>query len=142
MVDDQILLADRRKTVAAMVANALGIARIVGHEFEIGPVEPGELRKIVERQHAVDQEDFVVGDRQRALHKAAQLDRHGGVELEPDHRTAAALLQRGLVQPHEIFGLFLDFDFANRGWRGRRPVPSPYSRGKAGRCAARSPPRA
>ena len=39
MVDDQILLPDGRETVAAVIANALGIARIVGHEFEIGTVE-------------------------------------------------------------------------------------------------------
>ncbi|MGY4409640.1 hypothetical protein ACVWW4_001376 [Bradyrhizobium sp. LB7.1] len=30
------------------------------------------------------------------LHEAAQLLRHLGVDLEPDHRPAAAALQRGL----------------------------------------------
>ena len=44
MVDDEVLLPDGGKAVAAVVADALGIARIVRHEFEIGPVEPGELR--------------------------------------------------------------------------------------------------
>ena len=77
-MDDQILLPDGGEAIAAMVADALGIARIVGHEFEIGPVEPGELGQIVERQHAVDQEHLVVGDRQRALHETAQLRRHRG----------------------------------------------------------------
>ena len=111
------------KAVAAMIADALGIARIVGHEFEIGPVEPGELGQIVERQHAVDQEHLVVGDRERALHEAAQLRRHLGVELEPDHRPAPALFERGLVQPHQIFGLFLDFDFGiANGAEGALPL--------------------
>ncbi len=111
MVDDQILLPDGGEAIAAVVADALRIARIVRHEFEIGAVELGELRQIVEREHAVDQEHLVVGDRQRALHEAAQFRRHRGVELEPDHRAAPALLERGLVQPHQVFGLFLDFNF-------------------------------
>ena len=63
------------------------------------------------RQHAVDQEHFVVGGGQRALHEAAQLLRHLGFDLEPDHRAAPAALQRGLEQADEILGLFLDFEF-------------------------------
>ena len=43
--------------------------------------------------------------------KAAQLLRHLGFDLEPDHRSAAAALQRGLEQADQIFGLFLDFEF-------------------------------
>ncbi len=44
MVDDQILLADRCETIAAVITDTLGIARIVGHKFEIGTIESGELR--------------------------------------------------------------------------------------------------
>ena len=76
MVDDQVLLPDGGEAVAAMVADALGIARIVRHEFEIGPIEARELRQLVERQHAVDQEHLVVGDGERALHESAQFGRH------------------------------------------------------------------
>ena len=86
------------------------MARHVRGEFEIGPVEPGELRELVHGEHAVDQEHLVVGGRQRVLHEAAQLLRHLGVDLEPDHRPAAAALQRGLEQADEVFGLFLDFE--------------------------------
>ena len=111
MVDDQVLLPDGGEAIAAVLANALGIARVIGHEFEVGPVEPGELRQFVERQHAVDQKDLVVGDRQRALHEAAQFRRHRGVDLQPDHRSAPAPLERGLEQPHQVLGLFLDFHF-------------------------------
>ena len=123
MVDDQVLLPDGGKAIAAVVADALGIARIVRHEFEVGPVEPGELREIVERKHAVDQEHLVVGDRERPLHEFAQLGRHGALELKPDHRTAAALFERGLVEAYEVFRLFLDFHFRSRGSVGRRPAP-------------------
>ena len=43
--------------------------------------------------------------------KCAQLFRHRGFDLEADHRAAAAALQRGLEQAHQVFGLFLDFEF-------------------------------
>ena len=39
VMDDDVLLPDRREAVAAVVADALGKARIVGHEFEVGPVD-------------------------------------------------------------------------------------------------------
>ncbi len=57
------------------------------------------------------QKDLVVGDAKRALHEAAQFLRHRLLDFEPDHRAAAAALEHGLEQAHEIFGLFLDFDF-------------------------------
>ena len=38
MVDDEILLPDRGEAIAAVIAHALGIARRVRHEFEVGPV--------------------------------------------------------------------------------------------------------
>ena len=90
-----------------------GKARIVGHEFEVGPVERDELRQLVERQHAVDEEDLVVGDtRARCCTKRRSAVRHRGIDLEPDHRAAAAALERGLEQAHQVFGFFLDFDVA------------------------------
>ena len=111
VVDDEILLPDRREAIAAMIADAVGIARRIGHEFEIGPVEAGDLPHLVERQHAVDAEHAVVGDAERALHEAPQFGRHRRLDVEPDHRSAAAPLERGLEQPHQIFGFFEDFDF-------------------------------
>ena len=111
VMDDQVLLPDRREDIAAMIAHPFGMARHIGREFEVGPVEPRQLRQFVHRQHAVDQQHLVVGGGQRALHEGAQLFRHRGFDLEPDHRPAPPPLQRGLEQPHQIFGLFLDFQF-------------------------------
>src|SRR6185437_7843020 len=111
VMDDQILLPDGGEAIAAMIADTLGIARIVGYEFEIWAVEPGELGKIVERQHAVDHEYFVVGHGQGALHETAQFRRHRGTQFQPNHRATPALLERSLIEPHQIFGLFLDFNF-------------------------------
>src|SRR3954454_4650618 len=98
MVDNQVFLPDRRKTISAVVANALREARIVGDKFEVGPVEhAGELRQLVERQHSVYQEHLVVAARQRALYKAAEFHWHRGFELEPNDRPASPPLKRGLV---------------------------------------------
>ena len=73
VMDDQVLLPDRGEAIAAMLADALGKARIVGHEFEIGPIDGGELRQLGEREHAVDHEHLVLGHRERAPHEAAQV---------------------------------------------------------------------
>jgi len=111
MVDDQVFLPDGGKDVAAVVAHAFGIARHVRGEFEVGPIEPCQLRQLVHGEHAVDEEHFVVGGRKRALHEGAQLFRHLGFHFEMDHRSAAPPLQRGLEQANEVFGFFLDFEF-------------------------------
>ncbi len=44
--------------------------------------------------------------------EGAQALGHRRFDFEPDHRAAAAALQRRLEQPHEILGLFLDHDVA------------------------------
>src|SRR5262245_15228959 len=111
MVDDQVFLTNGRETVARMVANALGITRVVRHKFEVGPIEPYELRQLIERQDAIDQENFVVSTSQGALHESTQLHRHGGFELETDHRSAPSALEHRLEFAHEILGLLLDLDF-------------------------------
>ncbi len=111
MLDDEVLLADRRKAVAAMIADAFGKARIIGNEQQIGPVDRDHFLQVVERQHAVDQERLVVAHRHRSLHEAPQIFRHRLFEFEPDHRSAAATLQHGFERAHEIFRFFLDFDF-------------------------------
>ena len=111
MMDDQVLLADRCEDVAAMVADALGMARHIGHKFEVGPVEPRQLRQLVHGEHAVDQQHLVVSGRERPLHEGAQLFRHVGFDLEPDHRSVPPPLQRGLEQAHQVLGLFLDLEF-------------------------------
>src|SRR5689334_5299782 len=100
MVDDEILLPDRRQAIAAMIAHAPGIAWRVRLEFEVGPIETGDLPHLIECQHAVDGEYAVIGHTERALHEAPQLNRHGCFDVEPDHRSAAAPLERGLEQPH------------------------------------------
>ena len=83
----------------------------VGNEFKIGPVEPRQLRQLVHRQHAVDQQNLVVGGGKRALYESAQFLRHFGFDFEPDHGSAPPPLQRGFEQADQILRLFLDFEF-------------------------------
>ena len=110
MVDDEVLLPDRGEAVAGMFADALGKTGIVGHEFEIGTVDRGELRHLREREHAVDHEHLVLGHRRApAARSGADPSRHRRVELEPDDRAAPAALEHGLERAHQVFGFFLDF---------------------------------
>src|SRR6185369_4718173 len=110
MVDDEILLADGGEAIPAMVADATGIPRGVGHEFEIGTIETRELCHLVERKYTVDLEYAIVGGTERTLHEALQFGGHQRLDIEPDHRPAAAALERSLEQPHQILGLFEDFE--------------------------------
>ncbi len=90
MMDDKVLLANCRETIAGLLADALGKSRIVGHEFKIRAIELGKLRELHQRQRAVDQNHFVIGGRKRALDKAPQLRRHRGFHLQPNNRSAPA----------------------------------------------------
>ena len=115
MVDDHILLPDGREAIAAVIADAAGIARRVGLEFQIRAVEIGDLAHLVECKHAVHGEHAVVGNCERALHEAPQFDRHSRLDVEPDHRTAPPPFERGFEQPHQVFGFFENFDFGVAG---------------------------
>src|SRR5262249_50829566 len=110
MVDDEVFLTNGCETVASMIADALGITRIVRHEFEIRTIQTHELRQFVERQHTVNQENLVVGASKRPLYESAQLHRHGRFELEADDRSAPSALEEGFELAHQIFGLLLDLD--------------------------------
>ena len=76
VVDDEILLLDREKTIAAIVADALGKARIVGLELQLRPVETDEFGKIVQGQHSIEDKNFLfddvefLGDEARAAPRA------------------------------------------------------------------------
>ena len=112
MMDRQILLPDGGETVAAIVAHALGKARIIRLELEIGAIDRDDLRQLVERQHTLVDEGLVRPDVELPGDEAAQGFRHLGIEFEPDDRPAATTLQRGFIEEHQILGLFLDLEIA------------------------------
>ncbi len=59
MVDEDVLLADRREAVAAMLADAFGEARIERPELQVRPVLIDDGRKVVQPE----QREFVGDDR-------------------------------------------------------------------------------
>ena len=111
MMNDQVLLPDRGEHIAAVIAHAFGMARNVGHEFEVGPVEPCQLRQLVHGQDAIHQQHFVVRGRQRPLHECTQLGRHRRFDFKADDGAATATFQGGFEQANQIFRLFLDLQF-------------------------------
>ena len=100
------------EAVAVVVADALGIARRIGRELQVRPVDGDKLREIVQGQQAVDQEDLVGRHGQRLGDELAQAFRHRRLDLEADHRAAAAALERALEEADQVLGLFLDLDVA------------------------------
>ena len=95
-----------------IVAYALGIARYVGLELQVRPVDLANLGGVGEAEKALDLEGVGGGRAQPLRDLAAQRARHLLFDLEPDHLTAPPLAQRRLVFDHEVRGLVVDFDFA------------------------------
>ncbi len=112
MMDEQILGADRRKAIAAEIADAFGKARDIGLELQIRALFDDELPGVADAQQMIDQHQFgalqflFVGD------EAAQILGHRGAAFHMDDRAAAPALEQGFEQAHEVFGFFLDFDVA------------------------------
>ena len=71
-----------------------------------------DLGDLVERQRPGQHADAVGRHAELAGDEVAQFVRHLAVELDADHRTAAAALQRRLEEADQILGLFLDLDIA------------------------------
>ena len=113
-MDDDVLGADGGEAVAGEIADALGKARVVGRELEVGPIVDDHRLDVADVEHAVELEDVhdLAGDLELVEQEVAQLARHVGVERDRDQVAAAAALQRALVEQHEIFGLLVDLDVA------------------------------
>src|SRR5690606_18123290 len=111
-MDDDVLLADGRETIASMLADAFGKARVVGHELQVVARYGNDLGYLVERQWPVEHADPIARHAKLAGHEIPQFLRHAIVELDADHRAAPAALERRLEEPHEIFRLFLHLDVA------------------------------
>ena len=104
--------ADRREAVAAMIANALRKAGVERLEFEVRPLVQDEQAGIGIADEARTGDDDIVADLQLLGDEFAQRRRTGGVDLHADHHAAPPPLQRGLEQPDQVLGLFLDLDIA------------------------------
>ncbi len=112
VMNGEVFLLDRQETVAAIIAHALGKARIVGLELEIGPVQRHEFGEIVEREHPVDLKRFIRRHVQFIGDERTQRLRHVGRDFEANDGAPAATFQRRLEEEHQILGLLLDFQIA------------------------------
>ncbi len=121
VMDDDVLLAHGGEAVAVELADALGEAAVERLEQQVRPVADDELRGVGERQQAVLDEDGVLADLELLDDELLQPVGHRRFELEADHVTAAAALQRRLERAHQILGFFLDLDVTVAQHAGRRP---------------------
>ena len=112
MVDQDVLRPDGRETVAAVVADALGIARLEGLEFQLRAVGRDELRQLGHAQKAVYQDHVLRLGVQAMQDEIPQFRRHGRLDFYPHHQAQPTLLEHLLELAHQVFGLFLDFHIA------------------------------
>ena len=96
VVDDHVLFADGGKAVSGVFADAFGKSRIVRLEAQIVARRLGDLGQRIERQKAGQHGDAVFRNAEFADDEMAQLQRHFRIDLDADHRTTPAALQRGL----------------------------------------------
>src|SRR5712691_1358135 len=93
MMDDDVLLPDRGEAIAAVIADALGKARIVRREDEIGALVGDQLRGVVETEYARRREHIGRGGVEVLAQKAPQIRGHPCIDREVDDMAAAAPLQ-------------------------------------------------
>ncbi len=112
MMDNQILVADGGEAITAEIADALGEARIEGHELEVREIIHDQFVDVGDAENAVDAEDVGFLHAGLSGHESAQRIGNAGIELKADDVAAAPPLQRAFEHAHQVFGLFFDFDVA------------------------------
>src|SRR5689334_15339839 len=112
MVDDDVLLADGGKAIAAVIADAFGKARNIGLVLQVAPLIEDKLVEVGESQHMIDDDKVLLIEVELIGDEGAQIVGHRARALHVDDGTAATALQQSLEQKHQIFGFFLDFDIA------------------------------
>ncbi len=111
-MDDDVLLPNRGKAVAAEIADALGKTCVVGREDQIRALVDNQLLGVVEPENAVGREHVAARGVELFHQKPAQILRHRRVDREQDHVAAPTALQRRLEVTDEILGFFLKLDLA------------------------------
>src|SRR5918996_5666255 len=131
MVDDDVLLADRREAIALMLANAFREAADERLEFEIGPVGDDQLVSVGKPDQALLHEALALGHLELLHDKALEPSGHRRFDLEPDDRAAAPALQRRFEEAHQILRLLLHLDIAVAQHAERALASHPIARKQA-----------
>jgi hypothetical protein len=110
VVDNDILLPNRRKAIPAEISDAFGKARIIGREDEVGALVDDQLLGVIEAEDALGRK-YVPGRRIELFHQEApQVGRHCRIDREEDGMTAPPPFQRRLEESDQILGFLLDLD--------------------------------
>src|SRR5580704_11187509 len=110
MVDNDVLLSNRRKAIPAEISDAFGKARIIGREDEVGPLVDDQLLSVIEAENAIGRK-HVRRRRIEFFHQEApQVGRHCRIDPEEDGMTAPPSFQRRLEETDQILGFLFDLD--------------------------------
>ncbi len=110
MVDQDVLLADSRETVAAVIADPLGEARLEQFELQVRPVGGDQLAELGQAQYAIHQHHVLRLGAEALDDETPQFRLHGGLDLDAHDEPQPPLLQQRLELAHQILGLFLHLD--------------------------------
>ena len=140
MMDDDVLLPDRGEAIAAEIADALGKARVVGREDEVGPLVDDELLRRSPSPSSPSSANTSSAATLELLDQETRADRRASRASTlrrmtlPRRRRFSALS----IEPHQVFGLFLDLDLAVAQDAEHALPDHARSRGTAGRETGRS----
>ena len=113
VMDDDVLLPDRRETVAAEFADALREARHIRRKNQLRPlVADDQPARVVKPQNARSREHVRRAGGEMLAEEPSQIGRHTGIDREMDDMAAPSPLQRGLEQADEVLRLLFDLDLA------------------------------
>ena len=104
---------DRGKAIAAVIADALREARLVGREHQVRPLVDDELLGVGKAQDAVDDEHVIVGHQLELVDdEVAQILGHRGFDLSGSRVPRRRRLSAVSNSADQVLGLFLDLDVA------------------------------
>ena len=112
VVEQHVLLADRREHVAVMVLHTLRHAGREGGPLQVAAAVQHQFLQIGDADHALDLNHLIGADAKFLHDQRAQAFGRAGGDLHADHLTPAAAFQRGLEFAHKVLGLVLDLDVA------------------------------
>ena len=112
VMQQHVLLADRRKHVAVMVLDPLGDTGGEGGPHQVAAAVQHQFAQIGHAQQALDLDHLVGADLQLLHDQAAQAVGGAGGDLQTDDAAATAPLQRGLELADQVLGLLLDLQIA------------------------------
>ncbi len=112
VVDQDVLLADGREAVAAVIADAFRETRLERRELQLRQVGRDQLLELGQAELAVDLDHVLRLGLQALDDEAPELVGHRGLHLHPHDQAQPPALQPRLELAHQVLGLFLDLDVA------------------------------